>query len=139
MHNISDDKIHAIKERLKSKVKHEAPSKVSSKMDVIRASFSDIERAFKKGFSHEEVAADISKIGGFDLSVGTLKNYLSRIRKERGKVGESAKRIEYKASKAQQYAGAAVPVVGSASPSQTKPAQAHASGTFNIKPDRTDI
>lgn len=122
--SIDEEKVKAVQERLKEKLKSTSEPRRKNKMDVIRASFDQIEKLKKKGFRAEEIAADISEVGGFNLSAQTLKNYMQRVKKERGAVRGKPRKQEKSLNKT-----AALKSVS----------DAQHTGTFPIKEDRDNL
>lgn len=129
--SITDDKIKAIQEHLKNQSKTK-PKSNNSKIDVVRASYEHIDRLRQKGFSFEDIAAEIAKVGGFSLSAATLKNYIQRVKIENGSAPTRRKASGVK-SQHQETKAAKTPNA------HQQEAQVLAPGKFSIKKDRANI
>lgn len=141
--DLSDDKLKAVQERLKERSKSAPAIPRRSKMDVIRACFDLIEAMRKKGFRAQEIAAEIADVGGFEITPGTLKNYMHRIRVERDQKSHPAPRAARKPKAAEAKVGANKKTVARAQApapvQQEETTKPNDRGTFKIKPDRENL
>lgn len=141
--DLSDDKMKAIQERLKERSKSAPALRARSKMDVIRACFDQIEAMRKNGFRADEIAAEIAETGGFEITPGTLKNYMHRIRVERDQQSHPRPRAARKRKASRDTAGEQKETVARAQApapvQQEETTKPNDRGTFKIKPDREDL
>ena len=143
--DLSDNKMKAIQKRLKERSKSAAAVGARSKMDVIRAYFDQIEALQKKGFRADQIAADIAETGGFEITPGTLKNYMHRIRVERDQQSHPAppaarKRKAPRDTAEGQKERKTVARAQALAPVQEEEVkQTNDRGTFHIKPDRENL